>query len=180
MAVQAIALCFQIYIAVLLRGNVGDVGMVIAFMRQIKRDVVDHQKNTIMAGAMQIYWLYSFYLIAKRWEIDTCHDLLGGFADQLAAPNIRAVLLLLEKQDLDSNKASTAVHQLETSQANPSIDLDYKIVDKRLREYFVQNTQQPAESLGLSFEKIQDIERNQQEIASIIKSLRNTCLPSRH
>jgi hypothetical protein len=142
-------------------------------MRQTKRDIIDKLVKGPLESLMLIYWLYSFYLISKRWEIQTCHDLLGGFADQLTSPAIRSVLLLLEKQDLESVKVKAAAQALENGQASPNANLDYKLVNLKLVTFFGQITQHTPENLELSFEKIADIERNHQEIASIIKTLRS-------
>jgi hypothetical protein len=171
LAVTAAALGFQVFIALVLRGNLADAGLVVAFLRQTKRDLLDRLPKGPLATTLNVYWLYAFFLVSKRWQVDNCDDLLSTFAEQLTTPTTRSLLQLLEKQAIDPSRLASAVQTLESGKTTVTADLDYKVVDKRLRTFFEQSTQQPAESLGLSFEKIADIERNQHEIANIIKSL---------
>lgn len=171
---------FQIFFSVILRGHVADIGLVIAFLRQTKRDLIDKLSRGYLSTLLRIYWFYSFFLITKRWKVDNCHDILSTFTEQLSSPNCRTLLSLLEKQGLDHNRYQSAAKILHTGQIELKSDIDYKITDKKLKAFFAQTLQQPVDSLGLSFEKITDIERNQHEIASIIKSLRRVESSSGH
>lgn len=164
------AACFKIFISLALRGSISDIGVIISFMRESKRDVIDRNRSSNIVALPHLFWMYTLYLLTKRWEIDTCNDLLANFTRQFSQPQVQACLKLMDKQpDLDRLPATVA--SIENGQAALKGDLDWQTVGDRLKNFFAKITQQRLEDLDMSLERIDAIEQNKHEIASIIKPL---------
>lgn len=166
-----VAACFKIFISLALRASISDIGVIISFMREAKRDVIDRNKGSRIIVLPQIYWVYSLYIITKCWEIDNCHDLLINFTKQFNQPDIEACLKLLDNHQSDQARLPNTLASVENGQAALKGDLDWKIVSDRFKKFFAKITQQRQEDLDMSLDRIDAIEQSKQEVASIIKPL---------
>jgi hypothetical protein len=171
-AVHIVSLNFQCLISIILRGSIGDCGLLIAFFRESKRDVVDVCKNPTLHSILKIFWVYSVYLEAKRWEIPKLFDVLKHFTEELSRPETKDILLLLEKPRIEHEKLNKAISILSHSaKAVMPSDISYKSVDKVMREYFEKITLQRHEDIGQSFHIIIQNQQKEKEMIGFIKAL---------
>ena len=170
-ALYLCALSFQSLISIIIRGCIGDCGLLIAFFRESKRDIVDQNKSSKFYQLLLIYWVYSLYLLAKRWEIHQVFSLLSGFTDQLAKPEIKDILRLLEKPSLDTHKLTAITNLIDKNKAVLSSDVAYTKVDGVLREFFSNLTLQRNEDFAQSFHTLLENQQKEKEMVGFIKSL---------
>lgn len=165
----SIALNTQILCSIIMRGSISDCSFVTAYLRELKRDVIDKHRSFKYEPLLRLYWMYSIYLIFKRWDMQNYIDELASFSEQLAVPSYKTVLLLLEKPDIDHQKLLMNLDLIDSIQSLFTADISWKEIDQKLKSYFSSITQQKNDIFGISFEKIQENNQKENELATIIK-----------
>jgi hypothetical protein len=178
----AVALVFKTFISIALRGAIADLGLVLAFLREVKQEIVEANADNRMAALLHMYWVYALFTIAKKWEIDSFTDLMRPFAAQFNRPAVVDCIMLLnlERHPADWSKMKQLAASIEARQATLEGDISAAEADARLLAYFAKITHQRPEEMKVSLEQASNAEENQLEVASIIRHLSSRAITSGH
>ena len=159
----------QIVFSVLARGSISDIAYIISFIREFKRDVIDANPRFRFCGLFQVYIVYMVHLLEKKWHVPEVARLIAPHLPRLEEESSREALELLRNTSLDIVKVEKVIRLADDNKLG-AFQVNFDKINSKLIEYFVHLTNKREEDLGMSFEKIS----NMNELDNIFIGIVNT------